>query len=126
MNFSQRMCLLVVILMVSGFLSPASAKAQEAGKSGEHSGDPTAGAAIFQEKCTGCHGEQGKGDGPDGMYLDPSPADLTSEDVRTDPDSELVTIIREGKAGSGMPPWEKVLTMQQIHDVLAYIRTLSR
>jgi hypothetical protein len=34
--------------------------------------------SIYMEKCNNCHGDTGKGDGPDAMMYEPAPADLTS------------------------------------------------
>jgi high-affinity iron transporter len=35
------------------------------------------GAALYASQCTGCHGASGRGDGPAGASLAPSPADFT-------------------------------------------------
>lgn len=41
--------------------------------------DPVAeGRTFYQEYCSGCHGTQGRGDGPAAEGLDPAPADLTA------------------------------------------------
>ncbi|GJL56005.1 MAG: hypothetical protein NPIRA02_31370 [Nitrospirales bacterium] len=87
--------------------------------------DPQNGRTVFDMNCATCHGASGKGDGPTGAYMSPPPADLTSEDVRTDPEPELLSIISNGMPGKGMPAWKSSLSTQEMHDVLAYIRTLS-
>jgi len=87
--------------------------------------DSENGRTVFEANCVTCHGKSGKGDGPTGAYLNPPPADLTSEDVRTDPDSELLSIISNGIPEKGMPAWKASLSAQEIRDVLSYIRTFS-
>src|ERR1700723_3693444 len=32
---------------------------------------------VYNEYCSNCHGDSGKGDGSDAMMYDPSPSDLT-------------------------------------------------
>lgn len=89
-------------------------------------GDQAAGAKLYKQHCTLCHGPGGKGDGPVGASLQPPPMDLTSADVRGDSDEELLGIIANGKQGTAMPPWKGTLSEKQMQDVLAYIRSLSR
>ena len=90
------------------------------------SGDKNKGEQVSQQYCQVCHGPQGKGDGPVGMSLKPPPANLASEKVKSKPDSELLNTIRKGRAGTAMPGWENDLSEQQINDVIAHVRTLSK
>jgi mono/diheme cytochrome c family protein len=39
-------------------------------------------------------------------------------------DDQLLQVIRNGKGG--MPAWGAVLSDQEIHDVLKYVRTLAK
>ena len=89
-------------------------------------GDPEKGRTIYENNCMVCHGPTGMGDGPVAKDLMTRPANLTSEDVRNDPDDELFGIIRNGTPGTSMPAWKNDLSEQQILDVLAYVRTLSQ
>lgn len=60
---------------------PATAEpsAAEPEKTEVAAADPAAEAReIFQSRCTVCHGESGKGDGPGSAALDPKPRDFTS------------------------------------------------
>ncbi|GJL50258.1 c-type cytochrome [Candidatus Nitrospira salsa] len=113
------------VLMFAGVLVWSLSVAGQVVTAEDTKSDPKNGRTIFEANCVTCHGESGKGDGPTGAYLSPPPADLTSEDVRTDPDSELLTIISNGITDKGMPAWKSSLSADQIRDVLAYIRTLS-
>ena len=77
---------------------------------------------TFQALCARCHGEKGRGNGPNAIYLDPAPRDLTrAEFMATKPQVRLITSIRNGVAGTSMPPWGKTLTDAQIQGVLDYI-----
>lgn len=79
-------------------------------------------AASYREFCARCHGEQGAGDGPIMLYLDPAPRDLTKASfMNSKPMERFKESIRYGVAGTSMPPWEKVLDEQQIDDLLEYV-----
>ena len=90
------------------------------------SDDTDKGKQIYEQNCLACHGPEGKGDGPLAMTLKPAPANLGGKTVKTKPDSDLLTVIRKGKTGTAMPPWEEKLSEQQINDVLAYVRILGK
>ena len=79
-------------------------------------------AQTFQALCARCHGENGNGKGPNAIYLDPSPRDLTrAEFMSTKPQARLIASIHDGVAGTSMPPWGKTLTEAQIQGVLDYV-----
>jgi mono/diheme cytochrome c family protein len=87
-------------------------------------GDAQRGKPIFEERCASCHGLTGNGDGPQAPFLSPHPGNLISAATSIKSDQELLDIIAEGKPRTAMPPWKDLLTAQQRHDVLAYIRSL--
>lgn len=68
--------------------------------------DPVAEASeIFTNRCTVCHGEGGKGDGPGSAALDPKPRDFTSPDWQASvTDDHLAKIVVYGGAGVGKAP----------------------
>ncbi len=72
-----------------------------------------------------CHGRTGDGSGPVGYFLAIRPADLLSVESRVKTDPELFFIIKEGIRFDEMHGWEEILSDQDIHDVLSYIRTLA-
>jgi cytochrome c oxidase cbb3-type subunit 3 len=83
-------------------------------------GDPSAGAAVFQANCVMCHGEEGQG--RIGRTLAKAwPAD--------EPAAYIAGLVRNGVSGSPMPAWGNTnggpLTEKQIDDVTAYILALS-
>jgi putative heme-binding domain-containing protein len=76
-----------------------------------------AGKHTFASNCAGCHGLDAKGSerGPD---------IATRRAIQKLPDTSLAAIIRNGKAGTGMPPFHS-LGEPRIQAVLKYLRTLQ-
>jgi len=89
-------------------------------------GDSVKGKAVFERLCTACHGAQGKGDGPAGQMMKPPAADLTSSKIKGKPDADLFQTIQNGRPPTPMSAFKGQLSDQQIHDVVAYIRSLGR
>jgi cytochrome c oxidase cbb3-type subunit 3 len=75
------------------------------------------GKHTFASNCAGCHGLDAKGSerGPD---------IATRRAIQKLPDTSLAAIIRNGKAGTGMPPF-LALGEPRIQTVLKYLRTLQ-
>lgn len=85
-------------------------------------GDVEAGRVFYQANCFSCHGRQGQGDGPRAHFNIPRPRDFTSPDSRRQFDrTRLFASIQNGKRGTVMPAWDKVLTQQQIANVAEYV-----
>ncbi len=79
---------------------------------------------IFDEKCSNCHGDTGKGDGSDAMMYDPPPADLTdAKRLNKFTDGELYYKITVGK--KPMPSFEKRLTEQQRWEMVSLVRSFA-
>jgi cytochrome c oxidase cbb3-type subunit 3 len=96
-------------------------------------GDIQAGAKLFKEhKCIRCHGESGKGDGPTAKKLKGKVEfpDFTNKAVMaTETDEFFAQIIAKGgkavQKSSTMPSFGDKLNEEQIHDLIAYIRTFA-
>lgn len=94
-------------------------------------GDAAKGAATFKLYCAACHGETGHGDGIAAAALNPKPRNLSEKAyMDTLTDKHLYTVIKDGGASVGKSPlmaaWGAILKEDQaIHDVAAYVRTLS-
>lgn len=114
---------LTVVIVALG-LSPAAARAQ----------DVENGQAIYEKWCTGCHGDQGDGNGEAAAYMLPRPRDFTGAvyQIRTTASGELPTdadlrrVIGVGMPGTAMPGWEEKLSGGEIEDVVAYVKSFSR
>ena len=78
---------------------------------------------IYDDRCANCHGDTGKGDGPDALMYDPAPSDLTDPaktNKRTD--GELFYQITEGR--KPMPSYKKKLTDEQRWQLVLLVRSL--
>lgn len=115
-----RICL--VVGFIAAFALSISLLANAAGR-----GDPAEGKKIFTQRCWGCHGLTGHGDGPAANSFEPKPRNLSdAKYVSTLTDERMFRTISEGGAAMGkapfMPPWKGVLSETDIWDVIAYIR----
>ena len=93
----------------------------------------TLGEQVYQRRCLGCHGPQGKGNGPAARFLDPQPRDFTkgifkfrstSRRNSLPTDLDLFVTITRGLWGTAMPPWYS-LSEQKRLAVIQYIKTFS-
>jgi len=87
-------------------------------------GNVSSGKMVYENHCVNCHGMKGKGEGPIGQVLVPPAGDLTATGKKSDQD--LLQTIQNGRPGTAMPSWKGSLSSQEIHNVLAYIRSLSQ
>jgi mono/diheme cytochrome c family protein len=74
--------------------------------------DRALGARIFAERCTACHGEQGRGDGPSVLSgAIPSIVDLTDPaTLGVSIPLDYFQIISLGRLERYMPPWNGLLS----------------
>lgn len=83
------------------------------------------GARIYEAQCAACHGPTGRGDGPAGSALLPSPADLT--DFRKLSDATPLDFYRRitiGVTGTAMPAFESRLSPEERWAVALYATVL--
>jgi cytochrome c6 len=99
------------LLMITAVVLAASPAASE---------DNATGAGVFKAKCVTCHGQDGSGTAV-GKSL--QVADLRSPEVQGKSDAELTQAISDGKGN--MPGFKGNITDDEIHAVLAYVRTLA-
>ncbi|MFQ5693288.1 MAG: c-type cytochrome [Nitrospinota bacterium] len=93
--------------------------------------DVQAGKAKYAQFCASCHGATGKGDGPAAAALNPKPRDLTNAQYMSKvKDEDIFKIIKKGGQAVGksplMPPWGGPLSDQDISNITAYIRAISK
>ncbi len=65
--------------------------------------DAQTAAALYTQHCAGCHGTSGKGDGPAGKYLKPTPADFAVS-LKGKSDDWVAKSIKEGGKAVGESP----------------------
>jgi cytochrome c6 len=82
----------------------------------------TGGDAIFQKKCSVCHGTDGKGATAVGKA--DKVRDLSSAEVQAQSDADLTTIITSGKGK--MPAYGKSLKPDEVKGLVAYVRGLAK
>ncbi|PYX74703.1 MAG: cytochrome C [Acidobacteria bacterium] len=109
--------LLIGLLVLWAFLEPASAVRSPSG-----SENATA-ASTYKTRCSGCHGQDGRGDTDVGKSL--GVADLHSADVQKQSDAELAAVIANGR-NNKMPAFGSRLTKDQIDSLVLYIRELAK
>ena len=84
-----------------------------------------AAAPLYHENCAQCHGEEGKGDGPEGMMYDPSPADFTAaKRMNALTDGQIFYQISEGR--KPMPSFKKKLSTEQRWQLVLFVRSFAR
>lgn len=121
MKFKLAVAMVVALLSLFGWMAQSShAKGNEAN-----------GKKLFTTHCFVCHGTEGKGSGPAALKLDPKPRDLTNDSYMSKlSDSRIFAAISEGgPAFHGsvfMPDWAKVMSADEIWDIVAYVRVLHR
>jgi len=60
------------------------------------------GQQLWSDNCSGCHGDQGRGDGPAAQWLSPQPANLTSHEYTA---AHVSEVLWNGVHGTSMPGW---------------------
>ena len=88
------------------------------------------GKALFEGKgtCFNCHGKEGKGDGPAGQILNPSPRNFTNcKFHKKRKDGELFWVIKNGSPGTGMVPLiPAAITEEEAWIIINYERTFCK
>jgi mono/diheme cytochrome c family protein len=95
--------------------------------------DP-AGKPTYDKWCSGCHGLDGKADGPGADHMLPRPRNFVQAQyqIRTTAsgslptDADILRVIDEGMPGTAMPGWKNSLSDQERRNLVAYIKTFSR
>jgi cytochrome c6 len=117
MNRDSFVCtgaILIVLIAEIGLFSASSAQARSAQGS-------AAAKATFQSKCAMCHGPDGAGSEVGKSMNVP---DLRAPAVQKLPDAQLAQVISDGKGG--MPAFKSSLSEDQIHALVAHIRSLRQ
>lgn len=83
--------------------------------------DLARGKTLFGQRCSMCHGENGKGDGVVATSITPAPADLTAARFSVD---RLEAVFREGVAGAAMPA-QQDLTAFDRAALIAFIQSIG-
>jgi Cytochrome c. len=88
------------------------------------------GKQIYDQRCSGCHGIDGKGDGPAAQFFRVKPRDFTTclYKFKSTPgtslptDSDLLRVLKNGVPSTAMPAFPHY-SDQELMDVIEYIKT---
>jgi len=79
---------------------------------------------LFRDKCSDCHGDTGKGDGPQATMHDTAPTDLTdAPHMNRLTDGDLFYQITEGR--DPMPKFKTRLTPEQRWQLVLFVRSFT-
>lgn len=92
-------------------------------------GNIEAGKKLYEQRCSPCHGPDGKAETPTAKALNPKPRDHTDGAyMNALTEEHLKKVIKGGGPAVGkspiMPP-QADLNDQQLNDVVAFVRTLA-
>jgi mono/diheme cytochrome c family protein len=85
---------------------------------------PASGARVYKKVCWTCHGDGGRGTGPQAVELKTKPADYKDPKVVARTDGELFWWISNG--GPDMQPFNDALSEDEIWQVITYVRYLQK
>ena len=83
------------------------------------------GKQVYVTNCIGCHGVSGAGDGPAAAFMEPKPFNFTNAEVQKQhSEGQYYHFLLFGLPGTSMPAWGDYLTVQDIWDVINFLRTI--
>jgi len=85
-------------------------------------GDFEQGRDFYMRNCSTCHGTRGDGLGPRASFIEPKPRNFLQVDSRNRLNRPaLFNAVVVGLPGTVMPAWGKVLSPQQVADVVEFV-----
>ena len=82
------------------------------------------GKQLFMTNCKHCHGADGRGEGPVGLYFDPLPQAMQGERITNErQDGELYWILTNSLGN--MPSFGNLLTPEERWELIIFIRDLQ-
>jgi len=85
--------------------------------------DIVLGKKIYHDRCKACHGNRGDGKTFAANVLFPPPKNFASKNTKAElTRTRMVRSITQGRPDTAMMPWKNVLSEQEVHLVVSYIR----
>lgn len=85
-------------------------------------GDIAKGHDFYMKNCSTCHGTLGDGKGPRAYFINPKPQNFLTVESRSEFNRPaLFAAISNGRLGTEMPAWSKVLSDQEIANVAEFV-----
>lgn len=85
-------------------------------------GDARRGEKMYMATCATCHGSKGDGKGPRAYFIRPKPRNFIDPAFRAGFNRPaLYAAVSNGRLGTEMPAWSKVLTDQEMTDVSEFV-----
>jgi mono/diheme cytochrome c family protein len=85
-------------------------------------GDASAGKAVYEKSCAGCHGPDGKGNEKMAKLLGDKGLNIVGDETKKQTDEQLLKLIADG---AGKMPASK-LTKEEQKQALGYVRSLAK
>ncbi len=134
MNKNKIMLLVTALCILALFLSACGVDKTKPGQAVNLTGDAAAGKTVFDANCAKCHGAAGVGGVANPGSEDESVPPLAPIDPGYNTATALDVVIQHGSEPEGnqpsltMPAYgdKKLLTQQQIADVIAYILSINK
>ena len=85
-------------------------------------GDAQLGEKFFMANCATCHGKKGDAQGPRAYFINPKPRNFLDDYSRTTLDRPTIfNSVTNGRPGTEMPAWGKVLNEQEVANVTEFV-----
>jgi mono/diheme cytochrome c family protein len=117
--------------LVADYLAAGAPSTETVLASGAPAARTSSGAALYARNCAACHGERGRGDGPNARYLPARPAPHADSAFMSErSDDRLFDAIFAGGYPLGrsatMPAFGETLSRAEIRSLVRHLRTLCR
>lgn len=126
---SQKIFLGMLLLVAGGALTYLAFRPKPTPPPAAIASDPllVEGRSIYLDRCAGCHGPEGKGDGPTARFVQGPPVGDLSDGrwKHGDEPEKVVGVIALGAPDSQMPGWHAILGSDGVRSVAAYVYYLA-
>lgn len=102
--------------------APATGVNMNAPFPGSLKGDAVKGRDFYMKNCSVCHGALGDGKGPRAYFINPKPRNFLEPGPKSSFNRPfLFEATAQGRMGSEMPAWNKVISEQEIANVAEFV-----